>query len=403
MAGAAATADRTPQTRAAVGYHYHPTIYSFLNVREASRFYRTHKAVRPEISEKVNLLARQLIDTFGFSSLTVEDNGFHTLHKCVIQLRRKAGTASGLLKAGNIPLDPAAAIRYLEPIVYNNDYDLKKLWSRLWGQLEDLETKPALDAPASTIRSWMQLRDNSIHLSRIQVLDLSHLDLSTVPYEIRFLFNLTNLNLSNNFIDVIHPNALRGCQWLESLDLSHNCINMISLSGFSELDQLVTLQLSYNVIKRLANETFSPVRGLRELDLSHNDIIDLGVTMHSLPRLITLDLAHNKLRVIYPNTFIFYASPQKLDISYNEIERIGDGAFDNMINEYTFENDLVEIKFDHHGTAKVPKELYELNQTCASEWCDVCCYCVQIFITLGVLISLVTWFLPPPPNDYYPT
>ncbi|HMT02250.1 MAG TPA: leucine-rich repeat domain-containing protein, partial [Burkholderiales bacterium] len=79
-------------------------------------------------------------------------------------------------------------------------------------------------------------------------LDLSGLQLTTLPPCINGLTNLTKLNLLGNQITTIAANAFNGLTNLTELNLSGNKITTIAANAFNGLTNLTMLHLSNNQI-----------------------------------------------------------------------------------------------------------------------------------------------------------
>ncbi|KYN36058.1 Peptidylprolyl isomerase-like 5, partial [Trachymyrmex septentrionalis] len=137
--------------------------------------------------------------------------------------------------------------------------------------------------------------------------------------------NLTDVNISNNKIDVL-PRKLGALHCLRWLNLSHNCLSQYSgwvwlkearikktlrfldisnnsLLELSEyiwsLNTLVELKMSHNMLEHLP-QGIEKVRNLSILDLSHNMLMYLPAGITNL-QLQTIDISMNPLVVSRPN------------------------------------------------------------------------------------------------------
>jgi Leucine-rich repeat (LRR) protein len=165
------------------------------------------------------------------------------------------------------------------------------------------------------------------------------------------IVSLSQLNLSNNAINIINENSLIAQNGLEELDLSGNKLTSIPVKTFMypphlqwlslarngeiqvteekpllesssllalhleacnlrklsavNLEKVVKLQelyISHNKIESISTKTKGAVRSLvniKNLDISHNQLRQLPPEIISLPRLEKLDVRNNKLRVLY--------------------------------------------------------------------------------------------------------
>lgn len=167
----------------------------------------------------------------------------------------------------------------------------------------------------------------------LQVLDLSHNRLLSFP-ELPKAHYLTHLNLSNNLIASLLPGSHQpeefvlpykeltrfnrtlpgtaGLTRVSDLDLSNNQLQVFPLTVFHGLGSLHTLSLARNCLQEVAGEALAggtepgdhspapPARvvlSVRSLDLHGNAIRVLpSWFFHSLPQLETIDLGSNSLQ-----------------------------------------------------------------------------------------------------------
>ncbi|XP_043698899.1 probable disease resistance protein At4g27220 [Telopea speciosissima] len=135
--------------------------------------------------------------------------------------------------------------------------------SSLWEQEEEL---PASSLDLSLLGS----------MKKLQILDISHYDFTTLPQEIGGLTNLKSLHLSRN-IDmhfsknippelIISPNVLSRLSDLEELHLSHCNISTLP-QEVGELTNLKSLDLSGNLRLIIPPKVLSRLSGIEELNL----------------------------------------------------------------------------------------------------------------------------------------
>jgi hypothetical protein len=153
--------------------------------------------------------------------------------------------------------------------------------------------------------------------SRITVLDLSGLDLDSVPALVGMISGLEELDLSNNNIVVLPP-FIADLENLISLDLSENKIVDFPME-VDNLD-LITLDLSNNLIEEFP----SGVNDLSvvNLDLSHNQISSLPDNIGNL-NVKNLDLSNNNFTE-FPYELEFISGLEYVDLSNNNIESLPD-------------------------------------------------------------------------------
>ncbi|XP_058490653.1 tsukushi isoform X1 [Solea solea] len=137
---------------------------------------------------------------------------------------------------------------------------------------------------------------------------------------------LVGLDLSNNQITKMSPNALSKLRYLETLDLSHNKLESLPPSCFSGLP-LVEVDLSHNSFQEFDLEVFStkvnsePV----SVDLSHNNLVSVSMNLRGrVSHIQTLTLSANRLSSVphLPGLPLRY-----LSLDGNPIVEIKEGAF----------------------------------------------------------------------------
>ncbi|XP_012694978.2 leucine-rich repeat and immunoglobulin-like domain-containing nogo receptor-interacting protein 3a [Clupea harengus] len=84
---------------------------------------------------------------------------------------------------------------------------------------------------------------------------------------------LEELDLSENSISVLEPNAFSDMQSLRVLRLRSNQLKLVPMGAFSRLANLTTLDLSDNKIVILLDFTFQDLRSLRNLEVGDNDLV----------------------------------------------------------------------------------------------------------------------------------
>lgn len=84
---------------------------------------------------------------------------------------------------------------------------------------------------------------------------------------------LEDLDLSENSISVLEPNAFAELRSLRVLRLRANQLKLVPMGAFSRLANLTTLDLSDNKIVILLDFTFQDLRSLRNLEVGDNDLV----------------------------------------------------------------------------------------------------------------------------------
>lgn len=142
-----------------------------------------------------------------------------------------------------------------------------------------------------------------------QELDLSYLDLSSVPPEIWSVSSLRTLSLENNkFLEL--PKEIKKLRLLSSLNLSSNLIESLPCE-IGQLEELRLLNLNRNRLTTLPPQIGCLV-SLNELILSGNSLRVLPDEMGNLMALTTLNLEYNLQLERLPETMDRLPRPLKI-------------------------------------------------------------------------------------------
>ena len=199
---------------------------------------------------------------------------------------------------------------------------------------------------------------------------------NNITYIQRLAFpELTTLDLADNKISVIHPNAFHSLTKLKALYLSNNLIatlahehtyfatlinleflhisqNRLTQIGpgifYPYLPNLKTLDLSYNKISIITSDCISDMVSLEEVKLNNNTLTNVTGRLHNLPTLRWLYLNQNKIKDLGADTFSDLPCLQTLDLSFNQISVIDDDTF-TLGNERS-QLELLNLK---HNNIKV--------------------------------------------------
>lgn len=154
--------------------------------------------------------------------------------------------------------------------------------------------------------------------SVLKILNLSNLELTTVPQKISSYTKLNDLDLSNNKL-IGGFNNLRGLTSLQSLSLSGNQLKTIP-ADILVLNQLTTLDLSHNQLSALSGiNNFSK---LEWLSLENNLFTQVPVELKQISKLYHLNVGRNKITSAYAN-LMHFKNLQQLFLNDNGIK----GAF----------------------------------------------------------------------------
>lgn len=191
-------------------------------------------------------------------------------------------------------------------------------------------------------------------ITTLESLDLSYLNLDTIPWEVTNLIGLRSLNLSanpslawdtslhylaqnkgieelilrkNRFYEL--PKEILYFENLKSLDLKEN-----DKLRFNELfDMLAKMKFlsSLNISNcKMQNlpKGIGKLKVLWDLDISYNEITFLPREIGSVAQLETFDLRHNRIQEL-PDEFAYLLNLEKLYLSNNPLEYIPEGV-ENM-------------------------------------------------------------------------
>ncbi|CAH0590056.1 unnamed protein product [Chrysodeixis includens] len=157
----------------------------------------------------------------------------------------------------------------------------------------------------------------------VQVLDLSHNQVSDLYFLQNGLSNLTELYINNNLITVVPKYSFRNQTELKSLDLSMNRITTIEEYGLP-LINLQYFKIFGNCLKGEINKNvFSPARYLRFLDMANFNLTSINdFAFFNLTLLARLNISNNQIQTVSPNNFMGVDNMYSLDMSYNNITNL---------------------------------------------------------------------------------
>ncbi len=194
------------------------------------------------------------------------------------------------------------------------------------------------------------------------LLDLTGLDLETLPEQLRELAQLKALNLGGNRLTNL-PEWLMELGLLESINLSRNQFTVLpdSLGQLTQLrqlrvwcnqlaalpdslGQLIQLQLLdvWNNQLTALPDSLAQLTQLQLLNISRNQFITLPDSLGQLTQLQELDISNNQLTAI-PDSLTQLIQLQRLDISYNRLTTLPESmgrlatlrVFDAAFNDLT--------------------------------------------------------------------
>ncbi|CCH53979.1 putative serine/threonine-protein kinase pats1 [Fibrisoma limi BUZ 3] len=183
-----------------------------------------------------------------------------------------------------------------------------------------------------------------------EILDLSGLNLSSLPESIGQLTQLTRLYLYDNQLTIL-PESIGQLTQLTRLSLHDNQLAVLPES-ISQLTQLTSLSLHDNQLAVLP-ESISQLTQLTELDLSTNQLTVLPESIGQLNQLTRLDLHTNQLTVL-PESIGQLTQLTRLDLSNNQLTDLPES-----IGQLT---QLTELDLPNNQLTDLPESIGQLTQ-----------------------------------------
>ncbi|KAK5864164.1 hypothetical protein PBY51_001125 [Eleginops maclovinus] len=250
------------------------------------------------------------------------------------------------------------------------------------------ETRPWY-TPQSVYHQAKTVDCNELHLHRVpanvssdtQVMLLQSNNISSITTELQSLYNLTELDLSQNhftqvssmglstlgrlvtlyleenLIQELEDFSLRNLSSLEELYINHNHISSIGPKAFAGLSNLLRLHLNSNRLVAIDSRWFESLPSLEILMIGENPILGLeeknflplsrlhslvlaGMGLASVPSAAFLGLDYleslsfydNKLRSVPRDALSVLPNLKFLDLNRNPISRVQQGDFQNLLH-----------------------------------------------------------------------
>jgi Leucine-rich repeat (LRR) protein len=187
------------------------------------------------------------------------------------------------------------------------------------------------------------------YLTQLTSLNLNYNNIKEIPKEIQFLTQLTSLNLNYNDIKEI-PNKIQFLIQLTQLFLNCNQIKEIS-KEIQYLTQLIVLALDYNEIEKIPKE-IQFLTQLTQLFLNCNQIKEIPKEIQFLTQLTELVLSSNQIEEI-PKEIQFLTQLTNLHLSYNEIKEIP--------KEIQFLTQITYLSLSNNQIKELPLEIINLR------------------------------------------
>lgn len=198
---------------------------------------------------------------------------------------------------------------------------------------------------------------------RIRKIDLSSLELTSVPGEIYRFKNITTLSLGRNKMTNPHLD-LKQFKQLDYLDLNHNPVKKLRLTGTQKLENinlqgtgivriprslkkvrnLKSVWLGFNPKLNLKRRDFKTIRNVTDLNLYACSLSTLSPQIRHLKKLEVLDLYYNQLTRL-PATITTLKHLTHLAVSNNKLETLPEGldSFQNLEYLYAHHNRLSKL------------------------------------------------------------
>jgi len=192
-------------------------------------------------------------------------------------------------------------------------------------------------------------------INSLEQLDLSYLNLDTIPWEVVNLYGLTTLDLSANPAMEWDTSIafLSQSKSIEEIILKHNKLVEIS-ENFKKFKNLQALDLSYNdkLSVRQVLDVTKGIEQLHSLNLSHCEIRDLPKTIGDQKKIWDLYLQHNRLARV-PVELGMLEELETINLSYNDILELPE--------EFGDLQSLEKIYISNNPLEFLPKDMENLN------------------------------------------
>ncbi|XP_068942680.1 leucine-rich repeat-containing protein 69 [Petaurus breviceps papuanus] len=152
---------------------------------------------------------------------------------------------------------------------------------------------------------------------KLKKLNLGNNKLEEVPEELMYLKNLEILHLFRNLIKSFSPKSFDGLENLNILNMNHNKLKTIP-PEINRLQNLKCLSLNNNEITDIPKELCS-LAYLSEIQLNYNRLVSIPEEFITLNNLRRLSLARN-LMVVFPMVLCSMSNLEMLDIAGNFIQ-----------------------------------------------------------------------------------
>uniref|UniRef100_A0A4W5R2N9 Leucine rich repeat neuronal 1 n=1 Tax=Hucho hucho TaxID=62062 RepID=A0A4W5R2N9_9TELE len=232
------------------------------------------------------------------------------------------------------------------------------------GELEALFNLTELDLSQNNFSSVEAV--GLANMNQLTTLHLEENQISQLPdHCLQDLSNLQELYINHNQISNIAPGAFSGLRSLLRLHLNSNRLRVIDSRWFDTTPNLEILMIGDNPVIGILDMNFKPLGSLRSLVLAGMDLTDVpGNALVGLDNLESLSFYDNKL-VRVPQLALQKVQNLKfLDLNKNPVHKIQEGDFRNMLHlkELGINNMAELVSIDRYALDNLP-ELTKLEGT----------------------------------------
>ncbi|XP_067093710.1 leucine-rich repeat neuronal protein 1-like [Osmerus mordax] len=236
--------------------------------------------------------------------------------------------------------------------------------SHTTGELEVLYNLTELDLSQNNFSSVEAV--GLTNMNQLTTLHLEENQISQLPdHCLQDLSNLQELYINHNQISSITPGAFSGLRSLLRLHLNSNKLRVIDSRWFEATPNLEILMIGENPVIGLLDMNFKPLGTLRSLVLAGMDLTDVpSNALVGLDNLESLSFYDNKLVRIPQLALQKVPNLKFLDLNKNPVHKIQEGDFRNMLRlkELGINNMVELVSFDRYALDNLP-ELTKLEAT----------------------------------------
>lgn len=215
--------------------------------------------------------------------------------------------------------------------------------------------------------NFSTIKDTGLsNLTQLTTLHLEENQISEMTdYCLQDLSNLQELYINHNQISTISPKAFYGLKNLLRLHLNSNKLKVLDSRWFDSTPNLEILMIGENPVVGILDMNFQPLANLRSLVLAGMYLTDIpGNALVGLDNLESLSFYDNKLTKVPQLALQKVPNLKFLDLNKNPIHKIQEGDFKNMLRlkELGINNMAELVCIDKYALDNLP-ELTKLEAT----------------------------------------